>query len=135
MLADFPFPNRLNFRMRPEKDRPCATICNMNLFGLPRPAGVPPEAFLAASAEMLRSTLVEHAIDEALIQQVVDSGYVKWQFSGPGSSQVRTGVMDTYYGNKYAGLFEMDEFVDYLRSGIHDALPVRFDEYTVKSLR
>jgi hypothetical protein len=43
--------------------------------------------------------------------------------------------MDTYYGNKYAGLFELDEFVDYLRSGSHDGLPVRFAEYHVKSLR
>ena len=65
----------------------------------------------------------------------MDSGYVLWEFRELGPSKVHTGVMDTYYGNKYAGLFEMDQFVEYLRSGTHDALPVRFAEYSVKSIR
>ena len=41
--------------------------------------------------------------------------------------------MDSYYGNKWAGLIELEQFLKFLRTGSLDVMPPTFPEYNVTS--
>jgi hypothetical protein len=105
----------------------------MDLLGATPYAGKGHDVF-EAFQDKLKHTLATHRIDQSVIQEVIDSGFFAWGIGEFGSSEVRPCIADSYYGNKYAGLIEVDQFVEYLRSGKHDARPARFAEYTVKSI-
>jgi hypothetical protein len=62
---------------------------------------------LEAEQDELRRELVGHDVDQPLIDQVVEAGYFAWQIGQLGSGEVRPCVMDSYYGNKYAGLIQL----------------------------
>jgi hypothetical protein len=106
----------------------------MDLLGIPPYAERRRDGFLGKYQCKLRRTLAEHDVDEALIEQVVNSGYFAWGIGRLGSTDVQPGVMDSYYGNKRAGLIGIEHFVEYLRSDVLDAMPPTFPEYRVKSI-
>jgi hypothetical protein len=83
----------------------------------------------------LRRALGDRNLSPSAIQDAIDSGYFAWRVGQYGSDVGRPGVMDSYYGNKYSGLIELDRFVEYLRNGSITTLPSRVKEYRVKSIR
>jgi hypothetical protein len=87
----------------------------------------------AAQQRKLKRLLVEQDIDAGLIQRVLDSGYFAWGIGQLGSGESKPGVMDSYYGNKWAGLIELEQFLKFLRTGSLDLMPPTFPEYNVTS--
>src|SRR5690242_1071332 len=85
----------------------------------------------AAQQRKLKRLLVEQDIDAGLIQRVLDSGYFAWGIGQLGSGESKPGVMDSYYGNKWAGLIELEQFLKFLRTGSLDVMPPTFPEYNV----
>jgi hypothetical protein len=51
-------------------------------------------------------TLTEANLATAQIDQVIASGYFAWGIRDFFSTEGRSAVMDSYYGNKMAGLIE-----------------------------
>jgi hypothetical protein len=92
------------------------------------------DEFFESQQRHLRERLAEQNIPTVLIEQVIASGYFSWGIRELGSGEGRPAVMDSYYGNKIAGLIEVDEFVEYLRSGTAKRLRSGVAAYKVKSV-
>jgi hypothetical protein len=92
------------------------------------------DKFFERQQRRLRMTLTEANLATAQIDQVIASGYFAWDIRDFFSTEGRSAVMDSYYGNKMAGLIEIEEFVEYLREGTARRLPSGISTYHVRNI-
>lgn len=92
------------------------------------------ESFFIDQQRLLREKLDAANLPAAVIDRAMASGYFAWGIRDFGPGDGRPAVMDSYYGNKWSGLMEMDEFVSYLRDGTVRRLPSGVSTHTVRNL-
>jgi hypothetical protein len=91
------------------------------------------DSFFIDQQNLLRERLTDENLPSALIEQVIASGYFAWGIRDFGPGEGRPAVMDSYYGNKMAGLIEIGEFVEYLRNRTARRLPAGVSTYKVRN--
>lgn len=94
------------------------------------------EDFVIQCQENLVQTLQEHGIDDNKISEIIESGYIKWNYALQFNEiKIEPCVLDTFYGNKYSGLIPIESFIKYITEGEIPKSQLITKYYTVKSLQ
>ena len=82
--------------------------------GTKKLAKAAPKSYIAGMQNLLAEKLESHGVTEIHIRDVLDSGFFFTRIGSGFANDWKYGVKDSYYGNKPAGLFTIEEFAAYL---------------------